>query len=98
MGYSTRSQGLSEFKTKMAARFWLVQIPQKNSAFLGISIHFRDLPKAGKYSLIIFRSAELSQDILLLQSGKILTFVKRRMKLILVLKAVVVVKTRNVVA
>jgi len=63
--------------------FWHVRVPGKNSALLEIFTHLRDLPKAGKYSEIIFRSAELSQDILLPESGKIPTFFKRRMKLIL---------------
>ena len=74
MGYSTRSQGIAEFKSKIAARFLACSSSQKNLAFLEIFTHFRDLPKVGKYSEIIFRSAELSQDILLLQSGKIPTF------------------------
>ena len=32
--YITRSQGLAAFKSNMAARFWHVRIPRKNSAFL----------------------------------------------------------------
>ena len=82
MGYSTRSQGLPAFKSKMAARFWHVRIPQNNSAFLEIFTQFRDLPKAVKYS-----------DVLLLHSCKIPTFLREDE-----VNAVVMMKTWNVVA